>query len=140
MKFAGFSFNKISIERFSSISEKIKVNTKIDISKIDKFNSPSFDKDLLNIDFSYILDYAPNFANLEFKGSVLFYSEPEEIKDILKDWKNKKISDEFQTLVFNIILKKTNVKALELEDELNLPFHIAMPSLKKKEEKEEKED
>jgi hypothetical protein len=136
MKFAGFSFNKISAERLSGVSDKLKVNTKIDILKIDKFNSPTFEKDLLNIDFSYTLEYDPKFANLEFKGSILFYADPEEIKELLKDWKNQKLSEDFQTLVFNLVLKKTNVKALELEDELNLPFHIVMPTLKKKEEAE----
>lgn len=137
MRLAGFNFSKISVERLSESSNKIKINTKIDISKIDKFSPPSFEKELLRAEFSYILDYSPDFAKIEFKGFVLFYAEQDEIKEILGDWKKKKLSDNFQTILFNIILRKTNIKALELEDELNLPFHINLPSLKKKDEKEE---
>jgi len=136
MKLAGFNFSKINVERFSDNLKDIKINTKIDISKIDKFLPPSFEKELLRVEFSYLLDYSPNFAEIEFKGAVLFYAEQEEIKEILNGWKKKKLSDTFQTTLFNLILRKTNVKALELEEELNLPFHINLPSLKKKEEKE----
>jgi hypothetical protein len=31
--------------------------------------------------------------------------------------------------MFNIVLKKSTIKALELEDELNLPYHIPIPKV-----------
>ena len=33
--------------------------------------------------------------------------------------------------LFNIILRKANVKALELEEQIGLPLHIPLPTLKK---------
>jgi len=33
--------------------------------------------------------------------------------------------------LFNIILRKCHVKALELEEDLNLPLHVQMPSLQR---------
>ncbi len=133
MRLAGFNFDKISVERFSDDTTNLKINTKIDVPKIEKFKPKNFDKELLRAEFLYILDYTPNFANIEFKGHVIFQAEEEEMKKILEDWKKKKLEDDFQTILFNTILRKTNVKALELEDNMGLPFHMAMPTLKKKE-------
>ena len=133
MKFVGYNLNKINAERISDNFEKIKIDTKIEISKIEKFETKNFPKELIKIDFVYTLDYSPKFAKLDFNGFVLFSAEENEIKDLIKSWKDKKIEENFQTVLFNIILKKTNLKALELENELNIPFHINMPSLKKKE-------
>ena len=52
------------------------------------------------------------------------------IKEILKQWKNKKISEDFKIPLFNLILRKSNVKTLELEEEMGLPLHIPLPHLK----------
>jgi len=133
MRLTGFNFNKISIERFSDDISKLKINTKIDISKIDKFLPPNFDKELLKADFTYVLDYSLDFAKIEFKGSVIFQVEENEMVEVLDNWKKKKLEEGFQRVLFNTILRKTNVKALELEEDLGLPFHMVMPSLKKKE-------
>jgi len=35
--------------------------------------------------------------------------------------------------LFNIILKKSTLKALQIEEELNIPLHMQLPSLKKQE-------
>ena len=42
----------------------------------------------------------------------------------------KNLPEEFRLSVFNLILKKSSLKALQLEEELNIPLHIAMPFLK----------
>ena len=132
MKLAGFSFSKIAAERFSDSTGNIKINTKIDVPNVEKFLATSFDKELLRAEFLYVLEYSSSFAKIELKGAVLFYAEKDEIKEVLEDWKKKKLSDSFQEVLFNIILRKANIKALELEEELNLPFHINLPSIKKK--------
>ena len=54
-------------------------------------------------------------------------------KEIIGSWKNKEISEEFRFFCLNIVLKKATLKALELEDDLNLPLHIQFPSFRKKE-------
>ena len=139
MRFAGFNFNKISVERLSNKLEKIKINTKIDISKIEPFKNDIFDKkeEIISVEFTYNIDYAPNFAKIELVGDVLISAEPKTTKKILKDWKEKKMDEDFRTFLFNIILRKSNLKALQLEDEMNLPIHLPFPSLKREENKKE---
>jgi hypothetical protein len=61
---------------------------------------------------------------------VLLLTEKDESKDILKKWKNKKMPEEFRVPLFNIILTKSNLRALQLEEELNLPTHIPLPRIR----------
>jgi len=44
-------------------------------------------------------------------------------------WKNKKISDDIRMPLFNMILTKCNLKALQFEEEFALPTHVPMPRL-----------
>ena len=137
MKFIGFNFNKISVERLSNKLEKIKINTKIDISKIEPLKTDIFDKkeEIISVGFTYNIDYVPDFAKIELAGDVLISAESKTTKKILKDWKDKKMDEDFRTFLFNIILRKSNLKALQLEDEMNLPIHLPFPSLKREENK-----
>ena len=52
------------------------------------------------------------------------------------DWKDKKMPDDFRNTLFNLILRKASLKALQLEEEMNLPIHMQLPTLKIGEKKE----
>jgi hypothetical protein len=133
MRLVGFDFKKISVERFKDQAESLKFNTKIDISSIDTIKSDIFKskEELLKIDFVYSVLYEPEFAKIELKGNLILAVEPKMAKEILKGWKDKQTSEEFRIFIFNIILRKSNIKALQLEDELGLPPHVPLPSLTK---------
>ncbi len=137
MKLIGFNFNKISIEKKSDKKENLKINTNInivDISEIktDFFNSKEI---LLGVQFNYTIDYSPSIAKIFFEGNILLSIDPKEAKEILKEWKSKKLQDNFRNIVFNIVFRKCNIKALQLEDEMNLPLHLPMPIIKNQKDK-----
>ncbi len=138
MKVLGFNFSKISVEKFPNKVENIKLNTSIDILDIMPVKSDMLKtkEELLGIKFSYSIKYNPDYAKIEFLGDILLSADPKIVKDIQKEWKDKKFPEEFQLFVFNVILRKSNIKALELEDEMNLPLHFPLPSLKKPENKQ----
>ena len=50
-------------------------------------------------------------------------------KVLKKDWKKKKFNHPVKLPLFNFIMEKCNLKALQLEEEVSLPFHIPMPKL-----------
>lgn len=131
MKLVGLDFKKISVEKFSKTAENIKINTNIDISDIGKLKSDLLKEgeDLLEIGFKYEITYEPDMAKIELNGRVLLTVDSKEGKNILRDWKKKKLADEFKLSLFNIILKKSSIKALELEEDMNLPYHIQLPRL-----------
>jgi len=136
MRIIGFNFTKISIEKLkesSELKEQLKINTKIDVPELTEVKSHILKtkEEIVGAKFIYGVNYNPDFAKVELEGRILIAVEPKIAKDIFKQWKKKKMPEDFRLLLFNVILKKSSLKALHLEEELNLPLHMPMPSFKK---------
>jgi hypothetical protein len=129
MKIIGFNLNKVSIEKKEKFEGKIEVNQNIDIKNVSKESIPITDEEVLKIDFIFNINYSNDIAKLEFTGNIMTIPDKDELKEMLKSWKDKKIPDNIRMPLFNFIMGKCNIKALSLEDELNLPYHIPMPRL-----------
>lgn len=136
MRLIGFNFKKINIERFENYQGKLNITTNIDVSSIEKTETGSFGlkDEVIAVGFTYFINYEPHFAKIEFQGNILLYMEPKQSKELLKSWRDRKIPEDIKIALFNTILSKSNIKALELEDELNLPFHLQLPKFSKPEE------
>ena len=137
MKVVGFSFSKISIEKLKNNKGQIKIGTEIDVSNINPLKTDIFKgkDELIEAEFLYRVNYNPDIAKVELKGIIVFSLEPKLARQILKEWKSKKMPEDFRIFLFNVVMKKSTLKALELEDEMNLPLHIPIPSFKKSEGK-----
>jgi len=136
----GFNFTKINVEKFSDKAEDLKLTTNINIEDLKEVKTASFKikEDIIAVKFMYSINYEPQYAKIEMVGNVVFGVEPKQAREILKQWKDKKTPEEFRMVLFNTILRKTNIKALQLEEEMNLPLHMPMPSLKPQEKQEDK--
>ena len=132
MKIVGFNFKKLSIEKTSDKFKDLKINTNIDIINVKQIKPEIFQpkEELVEVEFNYFIEYSPDIAKISLSGTVLVMADTKVIKDFIKQWKKKKLPEEHRILVFNVILKKSNLKAMQLEDELNLPLHIPLPSVK----------
>ena len=130
MKILGFNFTKIGIEKLKEVSSKVKVNTKIDISSINEVK-----EGILKADFVYEIIYNPEIANIKLEGNLFLLVEDNNLsKEIAENWKNskdKKINS-FKVSIFNLILRKANIKALDLEEQVGLMPHMPLPSFKAK--------
>jgi len=137
MKLVGFNFTKIHAEKSSEQPKEIKINTSVNILEITELKSDFLKskEDMIGIKFNYGIDYSPNFAKIELSGVIIISVDSKESKEVLRQWKDKKVPDNFKLAIFNIILSKANIKAIQLEDEFNLPIHINMPSLRPTTEK-----
>lgn len=142
MRLIGFNFTKIQAERFKDRAESIKFNTKINLSSIEPIKSDALKtkEEIVRINFTYTLSYEPEFAKVELSGYAVLALDPKLAKDVIKGFKDKGTSDEFRVFVLNVILKKVNLKALQLEEELGLPLHLPLVSLNKDSLKEKKEE
>jgi len=137
MKTVGFNFSKIAVEKFSDKLDKIKLKTNIEFKEIKSVKADMFKtkEDFLGVNFVYFIDYGSEFGRIDFTGNIVVSLDSKKSKAILKDWQNKKMSEEFRVYLLNIILRKCTVKALELEDEMNFPLHMKMPYVKPEETK-----
>jgi hypothetical protein len=133
MQVIGFGFDKISAEKKASKPnvQNVNISSNVDIKSISQEEINILkDKHTLKFEFEFLIDYKPDFANILFKGYVVLVVEKDESKNILKKWKSKKIPDDIRLPLFNLIMTKCNLRALQLEEELNLPTHIPLPRLK----------
>jgi hypothetical protein len=129
MKIIGFNIEKISGERKKPTKGKIEVKSNIDIKNIEKQDIKISNQPGLKFDFSFTIFYDPKVADIEIAGSVLVIDEKDEGKNILKDWKKKKFEHPVKFPLFNFIMDKCNLKALQMEEDLTLPMHIPLPKL-----------
>lgn len=133
MPIVGFGFDKINIEKKEQFTKDDKINNNIRVESLKEFKIKTSDKeesDALLINFEFGLDYG-KAGNLELKGHIIFYDNEEKVKEILESWgKNKRLSPDFSTYIFNFVMLKSNVKALELEEEVGLPLHLKLPRFK----------
>jgi len=132
MKIIGFNFNKVYIERFSDDLKGLKTNTNIDVKNIKQLKQELFHtkEEVLEIKFGYDVDYSPDIAKISLFGNIILLVDSKTAKQFIKEWKNKKVPEKYKLTIFNVIIKKSNLKAIQLEDEMNLPLHLSLPSLK----------
>lgn len=130
MRILGINFQKISCERKKPLTGKLKVNSNINLDKIEE---DTFElakgQNILKFNFIFTINYS-ECADLELRGFVIMAADKAEKNEVLKSWKKKKIPDKYKIPLFNMILAKCNIKALQLEEELNLPPHIPMPAIR----------
>ena len=132
MKIIGFNFDKIHIEKISDTRKDLKINTNVDITDVKSSKQKLFQtkEEVIEIKFSYEVDYSPDIAKISLSGHVVLLIDSKTAKKFVKEWKNKKLPEEHRLIIFNVIMKKSNLKAIQLEDEMNLPLHISLPSVK----------
>ena len=137
MKVIGFNFDKISVERHKERPENLKITTNIDVSDIKETKSDMIKtkEELIQAKFSYGVKYEPGFATIGLSGNILFALPEDKAKEVLKEWKKKAMPEDFKLAIFNVVLRKSALKALQLEEEMNLPLHIPLPSFKNPKEK-----
>jgi hypothetical protein len=135
MQIIGFNLSKISIERKEKLDKELNIKSDIDITNVSKDSIPIAKQEVLKLDFKFNIKYNDGELALnEFLGHMLLLPDPEEYKKVTKSWKDKQISDELRIPIFNFIMSKCNIKALQLEDEMGLPLHIPLPRINPKKE------
>jgi len=136
MKIIGLNFEKISVERKNPIKSKLEISSNINIKEIkqEKIDIVK-EQNPLKFNFKFTIEYKPKIAELIFEGFILALFEKTQSKEIIKKWKNKKISDDIRIPLFNFILTKCNIKALQFEEEFGLPTHLPLPRIKPQPEK-----
>lgn len=140
MKLLGFNYTKINVEKYKDSFKDIKVNSQVDVSDIEEVKQEVFKSkdEFLAVKFKYKIEYTPDVAVILLEGNILVSVDVKLAKEVIKQWKGKAMPDEFNIPLFNIIFRKAGLKALQLEEEMNLPPHIQMPVLRKQEDSDRK--
>lgn len=133
MPIVSFGFDKIHIEKkeLYNREDQIKNNIRLEDLKETKLKTDSKkEMPALIAKFSFEIDYG-RAGNLELKGYVIYYDTEKVLKEINDEWtKGKKLPIVFSAQIFNFVLLKSNIKGLQLEEEVGLPLHLRLPRFK----------
>lgn len=129
MKIIGFSINKVIAEKNDDAKGKIELVSGLSLKDIKKQEVTISNKETLKFDFSFSINYKPTLGKIELEGSVITVDENNEAKEIIENWKKKKFENQLKLPLFNFIMNKCNIRAIQLEDELGLPPHFQLPKL-----------
>jgi len=124
----GFSYTKLSAQRYPDFKGKLEINPNINISSIEKQELNLVKQDAVKVTFSFNIRYK-DLADVLLEGEMVLRTDIKTQKEILKGWKDKTLEQELQTMILNIIMQKASVRAIELEEEIGIPIHIRIPRL-----------
>ena len=134
MPIMGFGFDKIHIEKKADPQKGQEIKNRVNIAsmKESKLILGSEEKASLIIFFEYSVDYK-EAGDLMLAGHIFYYETPEKIKEIVKQWETHKTAPQnFATAIYGYIFAKTNLRALQLQEDVGLPHHIQLqrPTIK----------
>jgi len=133
MRYAGFRLNKIEAEKFEEKKEgNISVNSNFNMGEFKKEESGKDPKKpVYSFEFTYSIEYE-KFAKISFKGAIYIEIDSSEDKNLLKDLEKpeyKLSNNDLRKYILDIVLARTHVECLHLEEKLGLPFHIQSPKV-----------
>jgi hypothetical protein len=132
MKIIGFSITSILAERKEELKGQVNINSNLNVDKITEEKLPFMPQAGIKFEYVYSIDYLPNIASVKIKGTVLALIEEKTTDDVIKNWNKKDFDSTLKLNLYNFILSKCNLKAINLEDDLTLPSHIPFPQLSTK--------
>jgi hypothetical protein len=132
MAIVGINLTKISSEKTGDVKGKISVRNNVIIRSVEEASfGLAMKQKGINIGFSFNSTYEPSVGKIEIEGKVLALESEENAKAIMAGWTSaKKIHPVLMQQVFTTVLRKCNIKALMLSEELGLPSPIKLPEVK----------
>ncbi len=135
MKVVGFNLTNVSANRKHKMESLARINQTIKFTDVEEHDAKGIKEGtILKICFKYALEYEPENADITLEGVMFLHAKDDAGKDLLDEWKkDQKIEkDEYRIPLFNAVITRCHLKALNLEDQLGLPPHAAVPKLQKK--------
>jgi len=108
---------KVTIKNNLSIADVVKMN----------MNFGNVKQEGLRFVYKYESTYAPKVGSIKIEGDVLYVEAPEKCKELLEQWKTKKLDQKVMAEIMTTALRKCSIKALNLSQDLNLPSPIKIP-------------
>lgn len=135
MNILNITINKVNAEKLGVAKGQINVTSNIKTDKIEKTNIGVDDsKQTIKVTFTYNTTFKPDLGSIELQGSVLVLVTKEEAEKVLDNWdKNKKMEQNFASVVLNAAMKRSSLQSIFISRELDLPSPIPLPSVKAKE-------
>lgn len=136
IRLLGFNFTKIEAMKDPGFNGKLELQNNMVVSSVEKHKLELVKEDALKINFVFTISYG-KLGKVELTGTLFLLVDSKILKEAVKSWEDKKLPDELRLSVLNIILQKSSLRALQLEEDLGLPTHISLPRIQPSAEKKE---
>ncbi len=127
LKLLGFNFTKILVEKKQNFQGKLEIKSNIDIVSVEKHKLDLVKQDSIKVSFSFIVNYG-ELGTLSLEGFLILLPDKQSLKEVLENW-SKKLDPELRAVIVNLVIQKSSLQALKLEEEIGLPFHMQMPKV-----------
>lgn len=138
MAVISFSFTSIKAEHTKAEGGKIKVSNNVQITSVEPsdINFADTTKSGVKFEFEYKSSFEPKLGKIELKGNLIFLHDADKVKSVLEVWKkDKKVIPDVASEVINNVLNRSNVQALIMARDVNLPSPVPMPKMRVDEQK-----
>ena len=131
MKVVGFNYTKVSAERVINWEPLKKINTDIQFTEVSNEKIEVMKEgDIVRIGFKFGVEYEPKNATIILEGFVTLAMNSDESNELIKSWtKKKELNKDLVNTLVKLLWKKCNLKAFQLEEELNIPTHLQLPQI-----------
>ncbi|MFH1589363.1 MAG: hypothetical protein ABIB43_02230, partial [archaeon] len=122
----------MTAEKTKAVTGKINISNNVSIKKVveSKFGLDS-KKKALKFSFVYTSKYEPSIGLIELEGDTVYLFDETTAKKVLNDWKKtKKVPTDVMRNLMGHVLAKSNVQAVVLSRDIQLPPPIPMPKIK----------
>ena len=134
MAIVGFNFTKILVERKSGASGNVDIKNNVSVKGVESadINIGAKKDKVVKFTFEFTSEYTPAIGSILFTGDLIYMNEQAKQDEIVKGWKkNKQIPKDVMSDILNTILMRSNVQALVLSRDVNLPPPIPMPKVQR---------
>ena len=132
MTIIGFNFTKIDVLRKGRLEGQINISNNVGIKDVreSKVELGKASQSGIRFTFEFSSSYEPDVGHINIEGEVIYVGSDKKVKDIASMWKkSKKVPQDVMTEVLANVLTKSNVEALILSRDVNLPPPIPMPKV-----------
>src|SRR3989338_9655767 len=132
MTVVSFNFTKIEAEKKAAGTGKININNNVAIVDVNEkdLSLGNEKQKVISFTFEFTSKFEPNVGLIRLLGDVLYMDDSKKVKQIIDDWKKeKKLPKDIMARILNKILNRSNVQALILSQDVNLPPPILLPKV-----------
>lgn len=125
LKLLGDRILSVSANRTENYDGKISLNTNLKLTNMEVAND---DDNAMKVSYTFIIDYS-DLGKIEISGYIFVGGNSDQIKGLLDKWEKKEFDSPEHAGITNLIIQKTSIRALQLEEELGLPIHMRLPTV-----------
>jgi hypothetical protein len=129
MAIVGFSFTKVFAEKKSAARGRVNINNNVVILGVEDANlTMAQGKKGVRVRFLTEAKYEPDIGHITFEGEVILLEDAKVALDIIEHYaKDRSLPSALVPVVLNHVLDHSNVEALILARDMNLPAPIPLP-------------